>query len=220
VFRFTMPARSRVRRRSQDLLLSFADSAGEDLASVGKLDMMTRYLAAADAVILMVDPLQLEGVRQQITTSIAFPARPAPLYDPVASVERVTRILSLVSPSDRIDKPVAVTISKLDAFQDLLSRDSPLLRPSPGTSWFDRPDSDEVQEDVMGFLARNGADGINRIMTRRYSRSRYFAVSALGSPPTADNELSQRSVDPLRIADPLMWILSEFGLVPQKAPGR
>jgi Double-GTPase 2 len=212
VFRFTMPGRSRVRARSQEILLSFADSAGEDLASTDKLDLMARYLAAADAVVVMVDPLQIEDVRHRITAQIALPARPGPAYDPVASVERITRLLTAVSRSDVIDKPMAVTVTKLDALWDLLPEDSCLRRVSPATSVFDLADSDEVQHEVRNFLAANRADAINRTMMRRYSNSRYFAVSALGAPPTSSNSLSRREIQPHRIADPMLWILSEFGM--------
>ncbi|HMH93249.1 MAG TPA: SAV_2336 N-terminal domain-related protein, partial [Streptosporangiaceae bacterium] len=201
VFRFTMPGRARWRTRDREILLSFVDSAGEDLASMTSLEMLTRYLSAADAVILMVDPLQLDAVRQEIVAPIALPAQPPPLHDPVSSVERVTRILSLVAGADTIDKPVAVVLSKLDAVAGLLGADSPLLAPSPGTSYFSLPDSDRVQAAATEFLERVGADGISAILARWYSRWRYFAVSALGSPPTAGNELSQPAVRPHRIAD-------------------
>src|SRR5262249_40232259 len=159
-----------------------------------KVALMARYLAAADAVIIMIDPLQLESVRHQIARQIALPDQPRAPNGPVESVDRITRLLATVSKRDLITKPVAVTISKVDALFAILQADSSLRRSQPLLPEFDLADSDEVQDDVHAFLSGNGAEEINRTLSRRYTRWKYFAVSALGAPPTSANALSQRAI--------------------------
>jgi Double-GTPase 2 len=217
VFRFVMPGHARFRGiRNKETLLSFADSAGEDLAAIEKVAHMARYLAAADAIIIMIDPLQLESVRHQISKPIALPKQLGSLYGPAGSVERITRLLAAVSKKDAIEVPVAVTLSKVDAILDILPADTSFAGPLPPRPEFDLTDSDIIQEEARAFLGRNGAEEIHRTLTRRFSRWRYFAVSALGAPPTSANTLSRRPITPNRIADPMLWILSEFDLLPQR----
>jgi hypothetical protein len=209
VFRFTLPAHGRRRERKQELLLSFADSAGEDLVSRDKVNLMARYLAAADAVVVTIDPLQLEDVRRRITIEAALPTR----EDPATSLERITRLLAAGSKADIIDKPTAVVVTKLDAIWECLPENSVLRGLPSRPSQFDPVDSGQVQDEVERFLRANGADAINRTLRRRYSNWRYFAVSALGSPPTRNNSLSSKSITPHRIEDPMMWILDVFGMI-------
>jgi len=212
VFRMKVPSRSSRRGRLQELLLSFADSAGEDLVSPGKVSLMARYLAAADAVMLMIDPLQLEPVRRSITTDVAMPTR----QEPVTSLERVTRLLQAGAKSDVIEKPTAVVITKLDAILDLLPAKSVLRRRPATMSPFDLEDSASVQDEVSQFLERYGAGQIDMTLTRRFANWRYFAVSALGAPPTSENTLSSASIHPHRIADPMLWILNVFGIAQRR----
>ena len=56
----------------QHTLLSFFDPAGEDLRSQQSVDQNVRYLAAADGIVLLLDPLQMRGARQ-----LAAPGSPA-----------------------------------------------------------------------------------------------------------------------------------------------
>lgn len=214
VFRVTLPGRQRLagRSRHQQLLLSFADGAGEDFVNPQKVALMAHYLAATDVVIFTVDPLQFDAIRQRVPLDVALPGP----QDPVASLERVTRMLTAIAKTEMIDKPTAVLLTKLDAIWDQLPPDS-VLRQVPATlDHFDEGDSTQVHDAVAAFLTENGGAEIVRKLTTRYRNWRFFAVSALGSPPTAANELTGE-IRPHRIADPLLWILNGFGMLPRKA---
>jgi hypothetical protein len=210
VFRLTLPDYAKRRERTQEVLLSFADGAGEDLVQPGKVDLMARYLMGADAVVITIDPLQLPTVRQELPGDIALPPVP---QDPMGSLERITRLLVAGAKTDVIDKPVAVVLTKLDAIRDLLPGHAVLRTAPPAGRNFDWTDSDRVQDEVERFLRTYGADELTRTLRRRYSNWRYFAVSALGAPPTSENNLSSAEIRPHRIADPVLWILSDLGML-------
>jgi hypothetical protein len=38
--------------------------------------------------------------------------------------------------------------------------------------------------------------------------------------PTADNEVAASGIQPYRVADPVLWLLSEFGAVARTREGR
>jgi hypothetical protein len=212
VFRFTMNRR-RFRPHSYELLLSFADSAGEDLVSADKIELMARYLATADAVIVLIDPLQFSAVREQLRPETPMPMRARGKAEPVAVFDRITRLLQVSASQERIDKPVAIVLSKLDVLWQQLEPGHQLRRPKPMTPVFDNKDSLAMQETVRGLLERWGASAIDQAARKYYKQYRYFAVSALGVTPTADNQIPADGIQPYRVSEPFMWLLSQFGFI-------
>lgn len=213
VFRFAMNRRTRFRPNSREVLLSFADSAGEDLVSPNKVELMARYLAAADAVFVLLDPLRLPDVRQRVSRHIPLPKPERPNDEVVASFNRITSLLLAGTGQQRVDKPVALILSKVDALGHLMEPDSPLRRPNPPQPYFDEADNLAVQEQVRTLLAGWGAAGLDETVRKHYSRCRYFGISALGATPTEDNRVRDAGPRPYRATEPFMWVLNQFDLV-------
>ncbi len=213
VFRFAMNRRTRFRPNSREVLLSFADSAGEDLVSPNKIELMARYLAAADAVFVLLDPLRLPDVRQRVSRRIPLPQPERPKDEVVASFNRITSLLLAGTGQQRVDKPVALILSKVDALGPLMEPDSPLRKPNPPRPYFDEADNLAVQEQVRTLLAEGGAAGLDDTVRKHYSRCRYFGISALGKTPTEDNRVRDAGPQPYRVTEPFMWVLNQFDLV-------
>ncbi len=213
VFRFAMNRRTRFRPNSREVLLSFADSAGEDLVSPDKIELMARYLAAADAVFVLLDPLRLPDVRQRVSRRIPLPKPERPNDEVVASFNRITSLLLAGTGQQRVDKPVALILSKVDALGHLMEPDSPLRKPNPPQPYFDEADNLAVQEQVRSLLAEWGAAGLDDTVRKHYSRCRYFGISALGVTPTEDNRVRDAGPWPYRATEPFMWVLNQFDLV-------
>jgi hypothetical protein len=211
VFRFTMDQRTRLRRRLRELLLSFADGAGEDLISDLKVELMTRYLAAADGVITLIDPLQLPVVRDLLGSAIALPPVLPP--DQILAFERITRLLLEGSGGAVIDKPVAIVLTKVDTLWGLLPPDS-MLRAKPEVEpFFDASDNAALQAEVTDVLTRWGGGRLIDIAREKYTCSRFFAVSSLGAQPTGNNRVGPAGIHPYRVIDPFMWLLSQFSFI-------
>ena len=216
VFRLIMDQRTRFRQRRRELLLSFADGAGADLISPLKIELVTRYLAAADGVLALVDPLQLPAVREQLAARGPLPPLLQRDQHPVAAFGRVTSLLLRASGSTIIDKPVAIILTKLDTIRDLLPQHSALRAPRRYEPYFNEKDSDAVQEEVKDMLNQWGAGRINERAEQSYKRARYFAVSSLGEPPTPDNRIARSGINPYRVTDPFIWLLNEFSFIPAR----
>jgi hypothetical protein len=214
VFRFTMEQQSFLQRRPKELLLSFADGAGEDLVSPAKIELMTHYLGAADGVVALIDPLQFATVRDIIGREKKLP--PVLKPDQVLAFERITSLLLRNSGGVTIDKPVAVVVTKLDEVRDLLPPDSILRAPAGLSPYFDQVDSAAVQEQVEHMLNEWGAARLIQLIRDHYSRSRFFAVSSLGFPPVSNNRVSPQGIQPYRVTDPFMWLLNQFSFVPSQ----
>ena len=228
VFRFTtagrQPGWSALRARAnggvpRHTLLSFFDAAGEDLLSQQSVEQNVRYLTAADGVILILDPLQMPGARGLAGSGALLPA-PATTDDQPATVLANITDLMLAQegrrPGEPIRKPLAIVFSKMDSLASELRPTSPLLRPPSRTPHLPEQDSLAVHHEIRQLLERWEGSRIDQIARLHYRTYRYFGVSALGETPTTDNHVSRRGIRPLRIGDPFMWTLAQFGAIPVK----
>ena len=212
VFRFTMTPQSGFRRRQKELLLSFADGAGEDLVNDVKIDLMIRYLAAADGVITLIDPLQLPHVRNALSPDVTLP--PALPPDQISAFGRITELLLAGSGATIVSKPVAVVLTKMDALWSLIPAGSALRESVRLAPVFDESGSAAMERETTNLLIKWGAGQIVETARNSYSRSRFFAVSSLGAPPTDGNRVHPQGIRPHRMTDPFIWLLSQFSFVP------
>jgi hypothetical protein len=216
VFRLSTDRKLLGRARESRSLLSFFDTAGEDLTSQRSVDTHVRYLSNADGVIMVLDPLQMAGARRLAAPGSRLPARGAGTGGALDALVRVTELLHKGGRSGataRIRKPTAVVFTKLDALWSQLGPASPLRQPSTHAGEFDIQDSLRVDEEVRALLNEWDGAEIDQFMRHNYARHRYFGLSALGETPTAENRVSGRGIRPHRVAEPILWLLSEFGVV-------
>ena len=202
----------------QRTLLSFFDTAGEDLRSQQSIEENVRYLGAADGILLLLDPLQMRGARELAKPGTRLPT-PDGADEPATVLENVTDLLLASEgkkPNKRIDKPLAIVFTKMDTLLHDLKETSPLLRSPSKEGYFDEHDSLEVHAEIQRLLARWEGSRIDQIARLHYRRYRYFGVSALGETPTKDNRVAARGIRPYRVASPILWILGHFGIVPVK----
>ncbi|MEU9118226.1 hypothetical protein AB0D04_42595, partial [Streptomyces sp. NPDC048483] len=222
VFRFGLSRRGLFgRQRPQHTVLSFFDTAGEDFNSRESVEINTRYLANADGIVLILDPLQMPGARQLALPGTALPGSEG-VDAPVNVLSRVTGMLLAGQKGGtpgKVATPIAVVFSKLDAFWHQLENGSPLRAQPPSGERFDVEDSLSVHEEVRQLLKEWEGIPIDRILENTYARFRYFGVSALGGSPTDDARVAATGIQPYRVADPLLWLLSELGAVPRSGRG-
>ena len=227
VFRFTTeshrPLNGRLGRTAlsgpQRTLLSFFDTAGEDLRSQESIEQNVRYLGASDGIVLLLDPLQMRGARNLAAPGTRLPTPGFPDDEPTTVLENVTDLLLASEgkkPNKRISKPLAIVFTKMDALMHDLKETSPLLRSPAQEGYFDERDSLEVHTEIQRLLARWEGTRIDQIAQLNYRRFRYFGVSALGETPTQDNRVAARGIRPWRVASPILWILAQFGIIQVK----
>jgi hypothetical protein len=197
-------------------LLSFFDTAGEDLTTAESVRENVRYLTAADGIVLLLDPLQMSGARTRAKPGTKMPGTlGSQVDDPASVLERITDLVSTVDggPNKKISKPLAVAFTKMDALDHELKEVSPLRRPAPETPYFDETDSQEVHAEIQRLLDRWDGSRIDQITSKHYQNYRYFGLSALGESPSHDNKIAGSGIRPYRVADPFLWELSGFGAI-------
>ncbi|MBB5872973.1 hypothetical protein F4553_006407 [Allocatelliglobosispora scoriae] len=203
-------------KRIATTYLSFYDTAGEDLSSLRSAQDLA-YLDAADALILLLDPFMLPQARDRISVPTQAITE-EPTIQILGQVTEALRTSRHIPGSKRIKIPVAVAFAKIDAFFDILDPDDPLLRPPVAAGGvYDETAGRATHEHVRALLDDWGGDDIDSYLQTNYTTFRYFVVSSLGAPPDyANAKVDAGGVRPYRVDEPLVWLLSRFGVVPSR----
>jgi GTPase SAR1 family protein len=189
------------RARERVLTLVFLDTAGEHFTSQDRVETELRYLVAADAVIILVDPEDLPG---------------APLKDgngvPGRSGEVLARVLGHLGGGQKVTVPVAVALTKADLLWPHLPDNSVLHRTRRPGPVFDADDRTAVHTELQALLRRWQEHQIDLRLSRFCADYQLFAFSTLGTAPRHGGTLGDGGVvRPHRVEDPLMWLLHRFG---------
>jgi len=203
------------RERVASLALVLFDTAGEDLRSRDVRDLHLRYLEAADAIIFLVDPLQLPGARTMVRDEAPPPPPADPDSEPINVLARVTEALRRrhgLRPDERLPVPVAVALTKIDALAPVPAGQSWLHRARPSRGALDLDDREAVDAQVRGLLHEWGAGQLEVYLRQQYAEHALFGVSALGGTPVR-GRVGPGGVRPHRVEDPLLWLLHRFGML-------
>ena len=198
----------------QSTVLSFVDTAGEDLNDLGTAFTL-EYLSVCDALIITLDPFALPGARARLN----LPEQAIQVGDdvPLDVVSRITELLRTehkVKNKRKIKLPVAIVFTKVDAFYPSLDRQNPIMARPAGIPAYEDADGQNVHEHMLALMHEWNAADIDMHMRLNYTDYRYFGVSALGAEPDyAGGVVAPGGVQPHRVEDPVLWLLSKTGTV-------
>ena len=197
-------------RSHKSTMLSFVDSAGEDLNDT-ETAFTLQYLSVCDSLIITLDPFALPGARARLK----LPESATQVDDdvPLEVINRITEILRTehkVKDRKKIANPVAIVFTKIDAFYQILDQHNPIMATAPLAAAYDNADGEAVHEHMRALLDEWHAGDIDRHMRQNYADYRYFAVSALGAEPDYESgQVAVGGVRPHRVEDPVLWLLSK-----------
>jgi GTPase SAR1 family protein len=210
-----------LRLTSKDKLLkkvvntSIFDSAGEDIASFQTLSVHIRSILYADGIIFLIDPLQIESVRQQLP-GITLPS-PDPRSHPDYILDRLLRLFEEqggVSARGKISVPTAIVLSKIDTLIPILDPGSMLLKASEHYRKLNLTEIHSVNTEVNHYLRKWLTQSFCDIIEQKFTSYHYFGVSALGKQHDTTGQLEV--IEPLRVEEPFLWLLYKKGFVKGK----
>ncbi|MFB9164003.1 MULTISPECIES: hypothetical protein [Arthrobacter] len=201
--------------------LSIRDVAGEDMENPPENLRPLSFLANADALFFMFDPLAVPDIRLKLQDLI--PAQLLLGGDPQMVLGNLLRMLGSATPH------LAVILSKFDALQEMRNVDdvawqsimsnsgAAFLRdPSLQSAAYNQQDGDLLHEEVRSLLhkleAKNLVMSLENPNNGRPLNYRFFAVSALGESPNGKS-VHARGIAPFRCLDPAKWVLSATGVL-------
>lgn len=193
--------------------LVFFDSAGEDLESLDVLEREARYITQSDGLILLVDPLQIPAVRDELGDSVELPPEPVDAYRMLGRVAALLREARGIPAGQPIDVPLALVVSKFDAVRPLLPEGHPVFSLPTHGGRFDPQVARSVSAAVRADLAAWTGERLDAFVKAEFADFSYFGLSALGDSPV-DSRLPN-GVAPHRVEDPVLWMLDSWDALPR-----
>jgi hypothetical protein len=194
--------------------LAFYDSAGEDLNSSDVMSVVNKYIYSAHGIILLLDPLQLPSVRDQLGSAVALPGQNTETVDILERVADLIRNGRDKPSTWMIPIPLAVSFSKLDALEPLIEPHYSVLAEPDHTSGFDEGDAAAVSGEMEALIALWQGEALLDQVRNHFKHYRFFGLSALGCNPQADRRIPR--VIPRRVEDPFLWLLRRRRLIQSK----
>jgi hypothetical protein len=200
-------------RRS--ITLVFFDTAGEDLNEEDTMSVVNRYIAMADGLVVLLDPLQLPDVRAQLGMKPEDkPELNTETGDILTRTTRLIRAVRDLPPNAILSVPMALAFSKFDAVEKL-SPDLQLHQTVDHRGGFDRKDFQAISDEMQSLLSSwdRGGEGLLHQVRNSFRNAGYFGVSALGGAPKGTRVAR---VLPRRVVDPFLWLLYQHGFIKAK----
>jgi len=212
--------------KQKTIALAFFDRAGQDLYDFmrNNLDNMElyRYFYTASGIVMLIDPLQIPGIREQAVsvyskTSSVMPYVKANVSDYISRLAQVIYRCQNLSRSKKINIPLAAVVSKIDLLGEFIfGADSSILQPSRHKGDFDIIDFQNNNDIIEDCIHLHTPHLIQEMSV--FKDSAFFGVSALGCNPipsaTAEGGYwLPHEPRPIRIEDPFLWLLWKFGII-------
>jgi GTPase SAR1 family protein len=197
--------------------LTFYDTAGENLDNTNNMHKFNRYITNAQGIILLLDPLQVPNIRNNLTANgfNALPEKNTDIYNVLSIIIDVIRSVKNIN-KGQIQIPLALVFTKTDVLEqyNILPENSCLKEESEHIKHGVFIKSDFENTNIqMQDLIDNWLDDelINYI--KQFKQYSFFGVSALGGNPIDRGAKINGKVNPKRVLDPLLWLLSENGYI-------
>lgn len=207
---FTAPFKHKI-----PIYLAFYDACGEEMLDKAVMEQFYRFIRRATGIIFLIDPFQYPGLYRQLPAEVQ---KQIPLIgtEPADVVDIVVRLFherERVRADSKIAVPVAFVLTKSDLLKHIdkaIHPGSPIARDSHHTGGFDAPDSQELSREVMQCIANwESSELVDKAKSFFHDYS-FFAMSALGGQPD-DGTNRLKTLSPLRVIDPLVWLLWRRG---------
>jgi hypothetical protein len=198
--------------------LALFDVAGEDMASAETVRPYSPALTGADLIVLLIDPLQLDGVREWLEGSVPLPAKGAPAVTVVHNVVQEIRRYRGIA-SGPLPQRAAVVFAKFDGLQQaaripqsgvgsLIGPGNALWRDpyAFSSTVYSPPDGRRVHDEVRALLLGMDEIALVSSVEAAFREVQYFAISALGHGPRG-RRMTTAGASPQRVGDPLRWLM-------------
>ena len=196
------------------LTLVFFDTAGEDLTNEDTMAIVNKYIYRSDGIIMLVDPLQIVRVRDKLPNV----EKPKTISSKSLTIlARTTKLIEkglALTPKDKINIPLAISFTKMDAIEDLLEGDYQLKHKSSHHKGLNLDDIEAVNSEMKALLSEWGEGALTQMATIRYKDNKFFGLSSLGMNPHATQKVDK--IIPKRIEDPFLWLLYKSGILKAK----
>ena len=191
--------------------LTFYDTAGENFDSDESVLVFNRYIPNSKGIILLLDPLQIPSIRNQLEGKMPLPEINTDLVEILSRITKNVRDVKNLGDRKSINIPLALVFTKMDALEKfgIIPPGSCLREESEHMKRGGFVLSDFENTNIeMSTILENWMDNELLQMMRQFSKYSIFGLSALGGVPNGVS-LQNGKINPKRVLDPLLWLLAE-----------
>lgn len=196
---------------------SFFDAAGESFHDTSDLAAITPYIAHSEAVILILDPRQIQKVNSEVTAAIPG----LPTVSTVTYTEILNNAIQIIRDDTRnrnrkIKIPLCIAFSKWD-----LVIETPGLLPDglvcgqasqQMTTGYDAQRIDTISNEIRSLLKQQWKEAnLVDLAEQNFETVKYFSFSAWGS--SNSGKPGAPAIASVRVEDPLLWVLHRNGII-------
>jgi Double-GTPase 2 len=193
--------------------LVFFDAAGEDLNHTGILEREGRYITQSDGLILLLDPLQIQAVRDDLEGSIDLPDATTDVYMMLGRLAGMLREARGIPAGKPIDVPLAIAISKVDAIRGILADNHPVFTAERHDGSFNEDVARNISELLRAEVVSWVGARLDSFLKEEFTTYSFFGVSSLGENP--EGTQLRNGVSPHRVEDPILWMLHQWRALPK-----
>jgi hypothetical protein len=195
--------------------ISFFDTAGEDLNAEETMKTENKYIYNSSGIILLVDPLQIMEVRNQlISKGINLPRMNTESEDIVSRVAKLIRTALKIPVDKLIEIPFALAFSKIDALESLIDSSSALFTSGKHEGYYNLSDAENINTEIENLMTEWAGFHLIQEVKHNFKNYSFFGLSALGSNPHGSNKITK--LRPLRVEDPFLWLLYKNSIIKGK----
>lgn len=183
--------------------MTIFDGAGEDY---NDMDPAVRnYIGGSDYLFFLIDPTQLKSFNGELYGEDYG-------YDLVIGMSNYIRSIMGLEPGTRIEKKVAIILTKFDEVEDAFSG-SQILQDNRFISDSQRlsDEFDQINLEIKTGLKRMDEQALLNALNVNFMYTRFFGVSSYGHAPDASDNVG--IITPHRVLDPVLWVLNEEGIL-------
>ncbi len=216
------------KKNYKTLTFIFYDTAGENYDDLMTMSTLNKYICKSAGIIFLVDPTQVEEVRDRMDEDKMKSASTISWDEivtrtPDATVDRVAKLIRQsrgwgMNSKKAVDIPIAMTFSKLDSIMDLLPPGCAVAEPGSSIrdGAYNRGEMKVINDEISALLQDWGERRITTILESNFKNYAYFGVSALGQGPEKGGSGGARKIQkprPHRVEDPFLWIMDQNHLL-------
>jgi hypothetical protein len=192
----------------------FFDTAGEDLDDKSVILTENKSIFNSSGIIFLLDPLQLPRIRAKLKGGVALPGENTEAEDLLERTAGLIREAKGLKSNQKIDIPIAVAFSKIDALDGVLDQASCLRFPSRHNGVFDVDEFEDVNSEMEARVIEWSGEAITNQLRANFNNYAFFGLTALGCNPHGSDKIAK--LRPRRVEDPILWLLWKHGLVNAK----
>ncbi|MDR1149262.1 MAG: hypothetical protein LBK66_11590 [Spirochaetaceae bacterium] len=196
------------------------DGAGVDHENLDTSSTECRYIKASKAIILVIDPLVLSGIRRGgvVDPDVMANSSSGCLNGVKNTADVINNVVSYIKSereirvSQLLEIPVAVVLTKFDTIinhksfgpQATIKRESRVIR----NGKLDTTEIEQVDGEIRTWLREIGESAFINVLESHFKEFYFFAVSSFGKPPVTKDTLVN-DIRPHRVLDPILWLFKK-----------